>query len=674
LPVKAPDPRWFPEALRSVLAQSVRDLEVIVIEDPSSVSAEPMLQEFEDPRIRYVKQERPSSLVERLNLGLGLARAPLVARMDADDVCEPDRLEKQLAFLDANADVDVVGTDLTIIDENGRAVGHRAYPTTHAAILEAFSRFNAVAHPAVTFRRATVEAAGGYQHPERAAQDYELWSRLAAGGRRFANLPEPLLRYRVHEGAIKSTKLRETLRSTLATKETYWRRGMSLRARARLFAERLALMLPPSLVMRAFRAFEYAPASEMGRSMRRELVHSAILGAGTVVTALFTLFYMAWAGRRLGPSEASDFYAAIFLVFLLLAATNPVSAIVARFAATDAAAGDHARVEALRRWMTRRLGAAIAVVFLLVLPFGGWLARALGFASVGPFALAGAVTALFALLQVGRGVLRGLERYDSYGLNRALEAGLRAVGGVAVLSFAVAAGTPQTASLALWPYVGAAFIALLLTERELRTNAPAPAGRVDARAVLGFSAIMMVLALADAGFENLDVLFVKATFGADASGVYGATATLTRVFGVLVTPFVVMIPTLSAVDPGRTGRAAVLRVCGYFLALATPALALVALFPDTLVHLVYGAAFAHAAPLVAPHAAGLVCGYVAMILAQALASAGRFRFVPLYVAAVVVEVAALARFGSDLEHVVWTVLWVKVVLVTALAVIWRRTA
>ena len=672
MPVRAPDPRWFPEALRSILSQSVHDLELIVVEDPSSVSAEPMLRDFVDPRIRHVKNDRSTSLVELLNLGLGLARAPLVARMDADDVCEPDRLEKQLAYLDAHADVDVVGTDLTIIDESGRAVGRRGYPTSHAAIVEAMARFNPLAHPAVMFRRATIEAAGGYRHPERAAQDYELWSRLAVDGRRFANLPETLVRYRVHDGAVKSTKLRETLRSTLATKETYWRRGMSLRARARLFAERLALLLPPSFVMRAFRMLEYSPASEAGRAVRRELVHSVTLAAGTVVTALLTLFYMAWAGRRLGPSEASDFYAAVFLMFLLLAATNPVSAIVARFTASHAAAGDHPRVEALRRWMTVRLAAGLAAVLLLASPFLGPLTELLGFRSLGALTLAYVIAALFALLHVGRGVLRGLQRYDAYGKSRALEAAVRAAAGVATLGLASTLGASVTAPLALWPYVGAAVIALLLTERQLRRALPPPAGGVDARAVLSFSAAMLVLAFADAGFESFDVLFVKATFSADASGIYGASATLTRVFGVLVTPFVVMIPPL-AVDSSSATRAAVLRVCGYFLALAAPMLAIVALLPGTLVGLVFGPAFARAAPLIAPHAAGLVCGYMAMILAQALASAGRFRFIPLYVAGLVAEVALLTRLGSDLSSVVWTVLAVKVALLAVLVVVWKRS-
>jgi hypothetical protein len=98
------------------------------------------------------------------------------------------------------------------------------------------------------FRRRTILDAGGYRFPERPAQDYELWSRLVAAGRKLANLDEVLLDYRLHTASIKTRKLHDTLRATLAVKRLHWRGKLTVGDRLRMAAETAALALPGPVV------------------------------------------------------------------------------------------------------------------------------------------------------------------------------------------------------------------------------------------------------------------------------------------------------------------------------------------------------------------------------------------------------------------------------------------
>jgi glycosyltransferase involved in cell wall biosynthesis len=257
VPVFMPHPVYFRQAIDSVLQQTFADFELIVVEDPSPSSGQLLLNGIDDPRLKYIVNAERTSLPRQHNRALSETRGRFICRFDADDICEPQRLERQLAFLESHSDIDVVGSCLTVIDEKSAVVGARRYPTKHDDIVESMHRFNPIANSTVMFRREIYERFGGWRDSVLPAQDYEWYSRLAAGGARFANLQQPVVRYRLHGGSIKSSKLRGTIQTTLDVKNMYWRKEMDLRSRAMMALERILLYLPEALVLRLFTAIRY---------------------------------------------------------------------------------------------------------------------------------------------------------------------------------------------------------------------------------------------------------------------------------------------------------------------------------------------------------------------------------------------------------------------------------
>jgi len=253
LPVWNPDPVLLKQALESLLAQTIQDFEIVVSEEPSPRTAHGVLAALADPRIVHIFHEKRTSLVEQIRRAHAHCRSDLVARMDGDDICHPARLEKQVAFMVAHPDVSVCGTQLEVIDGNGRTLGYRRYPTSHEAIISAMRRYSPLAQPSVIYRKAEILRVGDYQYTSYVSnEDYELWCRLATRGAVFANLDEALVRYRIHGGGLKANNVHKILRGTIAVKRHYWGRAFTVRDRVRLWAEIALLALPPRLILWLF--------------------------------------------------------------------------------------------------------------------------------------------------------------------------------------------------------------------------------------------------------------------------------------------------------------------------------------------------------------------------------------------------------------------------------------
>jgi len=253
-----PHPTYFRQAVESVLAQTFRDFELIVIEDPSPRSAAALLEGIADNRLRLHVNETRLGLTRSLNLGVSLARAPLIARLDGDDLCAPDRLARQVAFLDEHPEIDVYGSRITIIDAAGRPFARRLLPLDHDEISAALRRFNCISHPAVMVRKAAMQRAGGYD-PAEPIDDYDLWCRMLKHGSRFENSADDLIRYRFHPEALKFEGIRKVIRDGIHTKRHNFADDFTLRDRLRILGERALLLLPPRLVLWLFTKLQYRP-------------------------------------------------------------------------------------------------------------------------------------------------------------------------------------------------------------------------------------------------------------------------------------------------------------------------------------------------------------------------------------------------------------------------------
>lgn len=187
------------EAVASILRQTLRDFELLVIDDGSSDQSAAVVEGFRDPRVRVLRNPTNLGVIASLNRGLDAAESEYVARMDADDVSLPERLERQVAFLEAHRDVGVLGTRIRFF---GQSDGVWDVPADHASIRCHLLFGNALAHPTVMLRAAVLRRHGlRYDARQIHVEDYDLWVRCAEHTR-LENLPEPLLRYRVHAANI----------------------------------------------------------------------------------------------------------------------------------------------------------------------------------------------------------------------------------------------------------------------------------------------------------------------------------------------------------------------------------------------------------------------------------------------------------------------------------------
>jgi glycosyltransferase involved in cell wall biosynthesis len=188
------------EAIASLETQTFRDWECLVIEDGSTDASPEILKSWQqrDARVQIL-EGGGQGIVHALNLALAEATAPMVARMDADDIALPTRLEKQLAFMSAHPDVVACGTGVLMIDPAGRALCPIRPVIDHNTIVEKLSKGGATAmvHPSLMVQTAALRKLGGYREAFCHVEDYDLYLRLSEVGQ-LANLDEILLYYRQH--------------------------------------------------------------------------------------------------------------------------------------------------------------------------------------------------------------------------------------------------------------------------------------------------------------------------------------------------------------------------------------------------------------------------------------------------------------------------------------------
>lgn len=194
--------RYLQTALDSILKQSFRDFELIIVDDASTDGTASLLDACSDLRISRYRNPKNLGLTKSLNVGLGLTNGSYIARMDADDVSHPDRLAIQLAFLEHHLDHVLVGTSYRLIDEAGKPFLTNIKPMDDLELRWVSHMRTALEHSSVMFRRLGSDGTPYlYDERYRTAQDYEFWLRLLKDGKGRV-LKEVLVDYRVHPANI----------------------------------------------------------------------------------------------------------------------------------------------------------------------------------------------------------------------------------------------------------------------------------------------------------------------------------------------------------------------------------------------------------------------------------------------------------------------------------------
>jgi glycosyltransferase involved in cell wall biosynthesis len=200
--------RYLRQALDSLWVQSLRDFEVIAIDDGSTDGSLSILLKYaaKDARVHVISRSN-TGIVGALNDGLKECEGEFVARMDADDVCLPERLAQQVGFLSSNPDCVALGTDVLYTDPEGAPLIRHRPALDHSGIVSQLLDGNggAMIHPSVMFRRRALERVGGYRERYQWIEDLDLYIRLSEMGS-LANLPDVHLHYRQHLRSVNRTK------------------------------------------------------------------------------------------------------------------------------------------------------------------------------------------------------------------------------------------------------------------------------------------------------------------------------------------------------------------------------------------------------------------------------------------------------------------------------------
>lgn len=196
------------KAIESILNQTFKDFEfLIILDNPSNDEHKRIIEEYSDSdnRINFYINEKNLGLPQALNRGLSLAKGNIIARMDADDIANPERLERELEFIIENPSYQVISVNKIIIDENDKEICRGgALPSKFSVTKEVMMYTNIVLHPGCMFYKDLVLKLGGYREIN-AAEDYDLWLRVIKSGHQIGFLDVNLMQYRMSNANTSSS-------------------------------------------------------------------------------------------------------------------------------------------------------------------------------------------------------------------------------------------------------------------------------------------------------------------------------------------------------------------------------------------------------------------------------------------------------------------------------------
>lgn len=205
---------YISQAIKSILVQSFKSFEFIIINDASTDDTVRKIRKFRDKRIILLRNTSRKGVAYSLNKGTQCAKGAYIARMDADDISLPNRLTRQLSVLQKNKEIAMVGSWVRVINSSGNFVGYKKTPVDSGTIIQTIFIENPFVHSSVVIRKKVLEKVRGYNEGFEGAEDYDLFLRIIKDYS-TVNLPEVLLHYRVTSSSVSSINIQKVLRQSL---------------------------------------------------------------------------------------------------------------------------------------------------------------------------------------------------------------------------------------------------------------------------------------------------------------------------------------------------------------------------------------------------------------------------------------------------------------------------
>lgn len=214
--------KYITGAMDSILEQTFRDFEFIIIDDYSTDSTWELIQKYAKDDFRIVPRRNVENLKlsKSLNKGIALARSSYIVRMDADDWAYADRLEKQYRFMETHPEIGLSGGGMEVCDENMRVVGIRKYYLEDDKIKSRIFRYSPFSHPTIIIRKSILDKAGLYNPYYNPAEDYELYFRIGQYTK-FGNLEDIILKYRMVQQSMTTGSTRTMELMTVRIRKQY---------------------------------------------------------------------------------------------------------------------------------------------------------------------------------------------------------------------------------------------------------------------------------------------------------------------------------------------------------------------------------------------------------------------------------------------------------------------
>ena len=192
------DDNYLENAIQSILKQTFEKFELIIINDGATDKCQSIIAKYRssDSRITVINNDTNYGLAYALNVGIAYANGEYISRMDGDDISKKNRFEKQFLYMKKNPHIDILGSNIEVIDFDGKYTKNINFPENNKEISQRLKYCNCLAHPSVIMKLDIIKKLDGYDEHLRFAQDYDLWHRAMRAGFKFGNIQENLLEYR----------------------------------------------------------------------------------------------------------------------------------------------------------------------------------------------------------------------------------------------------------------------------------------------------------------------------------------------------------------------------------------------------------------------------------------------------------------------------------------------